>query len=125
MDYDAGQEALTSPEDTEKSSTNEAELVGSNKTNEGTGKDLANLYSGAGCYPPYPCSQGTYNPLYSDQALLSGAYPYPPGVGGPRTFLGRPSYPGRYPYQGYQSRYNIYGNTFRYPRYPFRYGQNY
>ena len=115
------EEDIKTSEDIEKSDTDETKLAPYIDTTMQT----ADLYSGDGCYPPYPCPQGTYNPLYSNLPLLSGSYPNPSGIRNPSPYLGRPYYPSIYPFQGYPNRYNnIYRNTFRYPIYPFRYGQN-
>ena len=113
------EEDIKTSEDIEKSDNNEAELAVYN----GTGMQTADIYSGAGCHPPYLCPQGMYNPLYSNPAYLPGPYPNPSMIGNPAPFLYRPYYPSRYPYQGYPNRYNIYRNTFLYPRYPAIYGK--
>ena len=102
-----------------KSDTDKAEMAASNKTEMQT----ADLYSVSGCYPPYPCPQGSYNSLYTNPTLPNGPYPNPSVIGNPGQFLGWPYYPAGYLFQGYPNRYNMYRNTFRYPRYPTRYGQ--
>ena len=120
MGNDGDDAAIKTSEDIEKTDTDEAELAAYNET----GADTADLYSGLGCYPPYPCPQGSLTPLYTNPALFNGPYPNPSGLGNSyRTrqypILGRPLYP----YQGYGNLFNQYRNTFRYPRYPYRYGQ--
>ena len=106
MGNDGDEQAIKISEDIEKTETDESELTAYNET----GADTADLYSGLGCNPLYPCSQGSLNPLYTNSKLFNAPYPNPSGLGN--------SYP--------TSQYPIlarYGNTLRYPAYPYRNGQ--